>query len=262
MSILLCGNAASMKLTEESPGPHFDGFVSIEGEQIRYEVFCSKSRKRTVAFRFEYDNSLRVLAPMSATQKSIERVLQRRASWIVRERARREENKADERYTDGSTFTYLGHSCVLKVTRGAQALHSCRLLPHRFDINLPEKMSEQNQREEVRLELLLWVKKRARKKLKQRLDVWAKKLGVSYRRLLISNPRCRWGSCSADNIIRLNWRLMLAPILLLDYVVAHELCHVVHKNHSARFWKCLARAMPDCQYRRESLRSLERDLEI
>jgi predicted metal-dependent hydrolase len=252
--------ASTMPVAASSPQL---GFITLNGERIAYSVFRSKRRKRTLAFKVERDGSLRILVPYTAKLGSIEKVLEKRAPWIVRERDTRKRGNFIDEFTDGAKFSYLGHTCVLRVTHGGDAGRSCALSPRVLHVHVPEEgLSPKNLREEVRLEILLWIKKRARAKLKKRLDNWAKRLGVAYKKLVITSPQQRWGSCSADNIIRLNWRLMMAPLPILDYVAAHELCHIRHKDHSARFWKFLEQAMPDYGLRRKALRSIERDLII
>jgi predicted metal-dependent hydrolase len=240
----------------------FQGFIIVDGERVDVSVLRSRRRKRSIAFRFEHDETLRVIAPWSATPRSVEKILLARTSWVSRELARRKKEGTKDKFTDGATFTYMGYPYQLRVTQGAQAQRSCVLLPKRFSIDVPEGLSPQHLREEVRLELLLWIKKRARTKLKKRLDYWAQKLGVSYKRLIIVSPESRWGSCSVDNVIRLHWRLMLAPLSVIDYVAAHELSHIRHKNHSSRFWNYLSSHMPDCLQRRKALRLLEQAPEI
>ncbi|HUY68585.1 MAG TPA: YgjP-like metallopeptidase domain-containing protein [Alphaproteobacteria bacterium] len=164
------------------------------------------------------------------------------------------------RFADGATIVYLGHGYRLRVTQDAGLPQGCRLVPRRLTVNIHDKeLSGKNLHAEVRLEILLWIKRRARVKFQRRVDLWAGRMGVACQRLIVSNPRSRWGSCNAGNVVRLNWRLMLAPLPLLDYVVAHELSHVAHKNHSKNFWDFLAAAMPDCRERRRRLRSLERE---
>jgi predicted metal-dependent hydrolase len=241
----------------------FQGFITIEGERTAYSVFRSKMRKRTVAFKFERDDSLRILAPISATPRSVERILERRAEWIARERTARKKENPKDRFTDGAPFPYLGYPCTVRVTQGEGASRSCLLSPRLLRVHVPEKgLSPENLREEVRLEILLWIKKRARAKFEKRLDFWAKKLGVTYKKIIIAKAESRWGSCTADNVIRMNWRLMMAPVPVLDYVAAHELCHVRHKNHSPHFWNFLEQSMPDWRARRKALRCLERKLVI
>jgi predicted metal-dependent hydrolase len=237
------------------------GFITIGDYRIAFSVFRSRKRKRTIAFKMERDATLRILAPSSASIGYLTQFLQSRAPWVAEKLADRAQQGPRCDFSDGALFTYLGRAHKIEVTVGSDAPSSCVLLPHRLLVHVPDAtLSHENLRQEVRLEILLWIKRRARVKFKRRLDLWAGLLGVKYKKLIVTDPQQRWGSCSVDNIIRLNWRLMLAPLPILDYVVAHELCHVRHKNHSPRFWGFLARAMPDYKVRRNHLRKIERAL--
>jgi predicted metal-dependent hydrolase len=237
------------------------GIVEIGNQTVSFSIFRSRRRKRTIAFKVERDASLHVLAPTSASVRAVTKVLQKRAAWIAKELEDRKQVNEQEDYIDGAFFTYLGHVYKLKVTQGENKKRACYITPHVLHVHVPyEGLSGKDVREEVKLEILLWIKKRAKVKLKKRLDLWAERLDVTYKKMIVTDPSQRWGSCSVDNIIRLNWRLMLAPLPLLDYVVAHELSHVRHKNHSVRFWNFLAKGMPDYQERRQNLRRIERGL--
>jgi len=86
--------------------------------------------------------------------------------------------------------------------------------------------------------------------------LWATKLDVPFPRLLIREPKKRWGSCHPSGIVRLNWRILQAPLRLVDYVVAHELCHLLHEGHGRAFWATLGHAMPDYEARRARLTEL------
>ena len=239
------------------------GIVAVGGENIAYSIVRSRKRKRTIAFKMESDATLKVLAPFSMRLASLTKILQSRGPWIRRELESRQNAQPQLSFQDGAQIPYLGRPYILRVTQGAHAPQSCLLSPHAIHIHVPDaSLSLENLQQEIRLELLLWLKKRARAKFKQRLDLWAKKMGVTYKKLIVTDPERRWGSCSSDNIIRLNWRLMLAPLSIIDYVVAHELAHIRHKDHSPRFWKFVAEKMPDAQARRKSLRAIERTLTL
>jgi predicted metal-dependent hydrolase len=236
------------------------GFVAIDGEQIAFSVVRSRKRKRTIAFTMESDKTLRVLAPFSTSLGALAKILQQRSAWIAG-RIKEKKPLAEFNFIDGAVFSYMGHGCVLRVTQGGDTRRSCQLLPHRLHIHVLETdLSPEALRQEVRLEISLWMKKRARILLKKRLDLWAGLMGVSYKKLIVTNPARRWGSCSADNIIRLNWRLMMMPLPIIDYVVVHELAHIRHKDHSSRFWAFMTVFMPDMRERRKILRSMERKL--
>jgi len=246
----------SAKITES-------GSLALDGEIVLFSLIRSRKRKRTIAFKMERDASLKIMVPFSASLSAVTKILQKRAAWIRRERKKREETQPQHDFTDNTVFSYLGRPYTLRVTQGGHAPRSCVLSPRILRVHVPDKnLSPENLRQEVRLEILLWLKKRARVKVKRRLDLWAERMGVTYKKLIITDPERRWGSCSADNVIRLNWRLMTMPLPILDYVVAHELAHIRHKNHSPRFWAFVGQAMPDCAARRKILHGLERNLVI
>lgn len=246
----------------KAPPAEETGRLRLNGREISFTVVRNRRRRRGIAFRIEPDLHLRVLAPLRTRLPVIEALLRNRSGWIVQHLARLEAVSPflPHRCVDGATIRYLGHAYRLKVTqqKGAQ---TCRITPRNFMVNIPDKeLSYRALQEEVRLEILLWLKKRAKVKLQKRLDLWARRLNLRYTSFAIGNPKRQWGSCSARNAIRLNWRLVMAPLPLIDYVVVHELCHITHKNHGPRFWRFVARALPDYRERRAELRRMGQDL--
>ena len=99
-----------------------------------------------------------------------------------------------------------------------------------------------------------WLRRSAREQIGPRLDQAAAQLGASYVRLRIANQRTRWGSCSASGTMSFNWRLLLAPDAVLDYVIWHEACHLRHLDHSPRFWTLLEHHRPGYRQPQEWLR--------
>ncbi len=249
-------------MTKKPPNPE-RGTLRIDGEDVPFSIFRTRRRKRTIAYKMERDASVRVAAPLSASSGSVLKILKRQAPWITRERELRKKLLTHYDFLEGSAFPYLGRAYKLRIARGKQAAAGCRLSPHALHVHISDpSQTREGLRAQIRLEILLWLKKRARGKIKKRLDFWAERMDVRYKSFVLANPERRWGSCSADNVIRINWRLIMAPLPVLDYVVAHELCHVRHKNHSPRFWAFLAKAMPDCKERRKILRALESNLAL
>lgn len=109
---------------------------------------------------------------------------------------------------------------------------------------------EQNQRQ--------YLEKRYREAAKEyipkRVDYFIALTGGSYERITVRGQKTRWGSCSSRGTLSFNWKLMLAPPAILDYVVVHELCHLTHMNHSREFWQAVERVLPDYKERRRWLR--------
>jgi len=98
---------------------------------------------------------------------------------------------------------------------------------------------------------------RARELITLRVGHWAGLIGVGYRRISIKAQRTRWGSCSRLGHLNFNWRLILAPQEVLDYVVIHELCHLIEMNHSKQFWKHVSQWCPEHKERRRWLKENE-----
>lgn len=105
-----------------------------------------------------------------------------------------------------------------------------------------------------RAALVAWYRARAAERLPERVAQWAQRIGVAVPAVLIREQRRRWGSCDPGGTLRLNWRAVQLPWRLIDYVIAHELVHLRHKDHTAAFWTELGRHLPDCDARRDELR--------
>jgi predicted metal-dependent hydrolase len=100
----------------------------------------------------------------------------------------------------------------------------------------------------------LWYRQNARQILHERVKVYSQQHGFQYQSIRITSARTRWGSCSASRSLNFSWRLIMAPLEVVDYVVVHELVHTVVHNHSKRFWKKVERILPDYNERRKWLR--------
>jgi len=99
-----------------------------------------------------------------------------------------------------------------------------------------------------------WYRKQAQKHMSERVAYFSEKHGFKYEQIRITSAVTRWGSCSGCNNLNFPWKLVMAPREIIDYVVAHELAHTVHKNHSPRFWKLVESIVPDWKIHRSHLR--------
>lgn len=133
----------------------------------------------------------------------------------------------------------------------------CRFLQQkRFWIYKQTKREMDNAKNRIERseEEIQQLRERAREILTLKSNEYAKQLGVSFNKIRIGNQRTRWGSCSSKGTISYNWRLILMPEDIMDYVVVHELCHLVEMNHSSRFWGLVAGMIPDYVARRTWLK--------
>jgi predicted metal-dependent hydrolase len=113
---------------------------------------------------------------------------------------------------------------------------------------------------DTRDRLVAWYRERAAIRVPERVAAWSARLGLHPTSVLIREPKKRWGSADANGNIRLNWRIIQTPARLIDYVIAHELVHIAHPDHTRGFWATLGRSMPDYEARRQALRQLGRQV--
>jgi predicted metal-dependent hydrolase len=210
-------------------------------------------------------DGVEVVVPRRFPLREVEPFVEEKRAWIERTLKRLRETEAElpaARLEDGGFVPYLGESLRLsvRVEPGRQREHVARrgdelrvaLAPDPGrpppDAQLPLLDAEQQPAPAegaLRDALERWYRKRARAEVAPRLDAACARAGTSYTRLQIRGQRTRWASCSSNGAMSFNWRLLLAPEEVLDYVVEHEVAHLERLDHSPRFWRLLASRCPD-----------------
>jgi predicted metal-dependent hydrolase len=225
-------------------------------ERIEYRVRRTLRRK-TVALSYGFDG-LEVLAPQDLSEEALDRHVRGKARWILTKRAALNEIGGEQparEFCSGESYLYLGRQYRLKVVEDCRAHQVGTKLRGHFLVTpvRPETRSE-HRSEEVRRRLQSWYEAHALTKLRERSLVYAERLGERAPAIFLRSQQKRWGSCDKDGVLRFNWRIVMAPLPLLDYVVAHEICHRVEHNHSHRFWRLLETIYPDLELARARLR--------
>lgn len=190
---------------------------------------------------------VRIHAPSWTPRAEIERYIQQQRDWLHRTWARMQARVPQVALTPANELRYLGRRLTLEVR--ASLFHEVRRHGDTLRIYAPLNADAN---ELVRD----WLLARAERLLAWRLTRVARKLGRAPSRFALSNAQTQWGSCTRRGHIRLNWRLVQAPLTLIDYVAAHELAHLVHLDHSPRFWAQVAELCPDALARRAELRTM------
>jgi predicted metal-dependent hydrolase len=192
-----------------------------------------------------------VRAPRWTPNADIEAFIRAKESWIRRrlEEARREPPRFSWR--EGERLPVLGEALRLAVRHGPTGV---RRANDRIEVQLAPGAGTPM----LRASVLEWLFAEARRVFLERIRVYAPRMGVPEPELRLSNARTRWGSCSPAGRVLLNWRLIHVPLRLVDYVIAHELAHIRHLDHSRRFWALVERVYPDCRAARRELNRLEK----
>lgn len=225
------------------------------------------TRRATVSIAVETAGEVVVTAPAFTTLGRLESIVRKKAAWIIERRRRRDELSPlplAREFVSGESFRYLGRQYRLNVERVADASGAddaglgrpVRLLGGYLRVAVPDGPSVRDRAALVRAALVTWYQARAADYLPDKLATLARRVGVAVPRLLLSDPPKRWGSASKAGIIRINWRAIQAPAAIVEYVLAHELVHLRHNDHSRAFWSTLGRVMPDYDDRKDKLRSL------
>ena len=217
--------------------PEERSVAQFGGTQIPYTIRRSGHRA-TVSIAIEAGAGVLVTAPTTAAVARLDDLVRTKALWILERLRRKSELPAQSPLRDlvsGTTFRYLGRQYRLQLDRGADSglpgLHGARLV-----LSVPPGLTSMGETQYIRSALVDWFRKRAAEYLPAKVDKLAPRVGVAAGRVVITEPPKRWGSAAKDGTLRLNWRIVQAPIALVDYVVLHELVHLIHSDHGREFW--------------------------
>ncbi|CAE6775501.1 hypothetical protein R69927_06525 [Paraburkholderia domus] len=226
--------------------------LTIGSRTLHYVL--KRSARRSIGFAID-STGLMITAPRWVTLADIETAITEKQRWIFTkliEWQTRVEQRALPKvdWKDGAEVPYLGQPVRVKLgsPQGTLAFNADEAA---LQVPLPLQADPQQIKDRVQG----WLQGEAKRLFGERLAIYAEKLGVNYRAYALSSAATRWGSCSSDGKIRLNWRLIHFPLSIIDYVVAHELAHLREMNHSPRFWQTVESIFPEFREARQTLKS-------
>lgn len=224
---------------------------------LAYQIRRSR-RRSTVSIAVVPKEGLVVTAPEKATTKRLDELVRRKGAWIARRLKHQDEllpALPEREFVSGESFKYLGRQYRLQVRAGEPGgrvrLHGSYLCLF-LDMDAPLSRRAPG----ARRALVEWYRAKGREYLPRRAAPWAQKLGLPEPRIVIAEPPKRWGSTTKAGVVRINWRVLQCTASLVDYVLAHELVHLIHEDHSRAFWSTLGRIMPDYEERKKRLREM------
>jgi predicted metal-dependent hydrolase len=231
--------------------------LDFGGERISFYIMRT-ARRKTVAISVGFDG-VRVLAPADLDDNRVLNIVWKKGPWLLRKQAAYRELggvTSPREFVSGETFHYLGRPYRLKIVTD-EAATLTRIVARGASLVAPvlPGTNPMVRRSAVRSALRQWYRDHAKTHFPVRAASMGELLGIAAPAVNVVDQSKRWGSCDVRGRIRLNWRLIMAPMTLVDYVIAHEVCHVLEHNHSRRFWRSLETIMPDYENR---VRQLDR----
>lgn len=226
-------------------------YVQFGKERISFQVLFS--RHSGLAITVHPDQSVTVRAPQGRTIDEVKARVKRRAPWIKKQQYYFDQFAplpVERQFVSGETHWYLGRQYRLKIVESTSEHVKLR---GRY---LWVQTKDREKRDRVKQQVQAWYREHAVALIEDRIEHVRKQSAVVH--IPVSDIRIRrmakrWGSCAKSGTITLNTELVKAPIQCIDYVIAHELCHLKHKNHSPAFWRLLSRLMPDWEARKKRL---------
>lgn len=222
----------------------------LEIEELTFEVRRSPKRK-TIGITVDRAGDLRLDVPVGVSRSLIEDVAEEKLFWVYKKLAEKglyQRPRNRKEFVNGEGFTYLGRSYRLLLTRNVQQRKDkpLKLANGRFLLLASEK-------ERGRRHFINWYRSVGSVWLKRRVQLYQERLGVEARKVEVRDLGYRWGSCGEKGSLNFHWHTVLLPPPIADYVIIHELAHLIEKHHTLKFWGLVERVLPDYQARKQWL---------
>ena len=203
--------------------------------EIAYKTVFSAKRK-TISLVVERDKQIIVHAPINTPDEIIEKAVNSKKFWLYQKlnyTKKETTYSLQKEYVNGESFLYLGRNYLLEFVESEEEIKFL----NRFYI-------AKNSQHKAKKLFDKWYREKAKEKINSIIKEFALKMGVSYKTTKFTKMQYQWGSCSVDKIININYNLIKAPKFVINYVVVHELAHIIELNHSSEFWSIVKAQLP------------------
>ncbi|MEI6893259.1 MAG: SprT family zinc-dependent metalloprotease [Colwellia sp.] len=244
---------------------------------LEYQLIRSKRRK-TLGLQVR-NGHVTIRAPYYVTATFIDTFIQEKSAWLMRKIAEQKSKRAFCDFNPNSSILLLGEHFTLNICVAKQAsicvsnalvndidsFSAYKILPRQLNVVLSEKVNHRltdslARAKQVKKQLEIYFKQEAKQLIIERLEFMSKQTSLIPTKINIRQYRARWGSCNNRGEVSFNYLLMMTPIFVIDYVIVHELCHLVFLNHSKAFWQLVEKHSPDYKTAKDWLKSHQTEL--
>ncbi|MGE5474671.1 MAG: M48 family metallopeptidase [Ignavibacteriales bacterium] len=202
-------------------------------------------------------DGLRVTKPLRTKLDEVEKVLKIKSNWIYKNYVKLQSVKAEEcdrEWKTGERILFKGDECNIAIYTYNNKKVFIDFDGKLFDIYVNENIEENERKAAIEDALKKWYIEAANKAFKERLDYFCRIIGFHYNTMRVKEQKTRWGSCSKKGNLNFNWKLIMSPQWVTDYVIIHEVCHLRYLNHSKEYWNMVALHMPEHKKARQWLK--------
>jgi len=230
----------------------------IETDSIRYGVdqihfsIARSSRRRTTCITVYPSGDVRLSVPLRTSKTQARKFIHQKAGWVVKKLREFEAQgcrDSSKKYVDGEAFPFLGHEYSLKISRGCGPIVT--LGESVLNVIVPDPTDTAL----VKHAVFRWYKLQAEIVFREAVNIYARRLSIVPPDFKVKCQSKRWGSCTAKNLLNFNVKIVMAPLSQVNYVAAHEVCHVKIKDHSLRYWMLLESIMPNYRTAKKTLKT-------
>ncbi|MBU5591445.1 M48 family metallopeptidase [Clostridium sp. MSJ-4] len=218
-----------------------DKFI-YKNEEIEFEIIYSK--RKTLEISIEPPDKIRVRAPNRLPKYKIINRLIEKGDWILKHLnyfKTIDYKEINKEFIDGESLLYLGKEYTLKIYEENLKKKSEVYIE---EDNIVVRIKDKN-KDKIKKVLQLWYRQQALSYIIQSAEKYEKIFSKKPKDIVVKEQKRRWGSCTYDNRLLFNWRCIMAEPRAIDYVILHEMCHMVYKDHSKNFWNLVSSIMPD-----------------
>lgn len=215
---------------------------TFSGETIGYNLIYKK--RTTIGIYIDLYGNVEVQVPKDTSEESVLQLLEKKWNWIqqnIKEMKERTGENKDKVFNQGKNFLYLGNGYPIQIFQDIDIKKDYVV----FESDKLNIYVKQHDDERIKQALKRFYYKSCKSLVEKRIQSYQNKFKFKPRSIDISDNMSSWGTCNSKLQLTFNWKLAMAPLEVIDYVVVHEMCHMVHMNHDRSFWRLVGKIIPD-----------------
>lgn len=227
-------------------------------ENIKFEYKLFRKKMKNISIKIDEDAKLIISIPQKYRIKDLNEILEKKSLWIKEKLDLMKSKK--KKIKNGEFFLFLGEKKLLKIIIYKKKLSSINMVKDRIEIYL----NKEKEKDEIYIKSKLekFYKNEAEKIIKERLEIYSAKMNLYPKEIRIKKLKASWGICSSNGNISFNYKIVMAPISVVDYLIVHELSHLSYFNHSKDFWNLLESFIPNYKEKKNYLKLKVNELKL